>query len=159
MSQFRIVNANDYQCEQPVALIYSSWMQTHCRSRQARDVFAVSASRALSRYDMVAASVDRTFATGALYFLLERSLISRLIQDPSTTWLYAVDAEDESNVYGWLCASGEVLHYVFVKPHMHRCGIASALLRFAFQPGIVSVSHWTSDFAMMKVDGYKFEGE
>lgn len=154
---YRIINAVDYNHNQPWALIYSSWMNTHCRSSQARAIFNLSASRHLTRYDPVGASVERTFKSGALYFLLERSFISRMEREAS--WWFAVDEEDGETVLGWLCAVGDTLHYVAVKPHMHRCGIASALVRHAFQPGEVKCSHWTGEMGMLSVDGYSFTGE
>lgn len=54
-----------------------------------------------------------------------------------------VNSERPQQIYGWACADGDLLHFVYVKQPFRRYGLARELLADLGFTGKVRCSHWT----------------
>lgn len=60
------------------------------------------------------------------------------------TFLVACDPDDEDFIFGWSCAEGPVLHYVYVKEAFRHAGVARALAAESFPCSTIWFTHQTN---------------
>lgn len=65
--------------------------------------------------------------TNQTFYKEQHDLIESLLLDPTTTALVACNPSDDSQIYGYIVASGSVLHWVYVKLTFRQFGIAKTL--------------------------------
>jgi GNAT superfamily N-acetyltransferase len=78
------------------------------------------------------------------YFRGQRSVVEKLLATAAVA--VACDPDDHDVIWGWACASDDVLHWIAVKPPFRRAGVAVELLRaLALEKGPLVVSHYTPE--------------
>ena len=70
------------------------------------------------------------------------TLLKRIIR--TSTLTLACDPDDEDTVWGFVCADGDLLHFIYVKSAFRGFGIGGCLFRAASLPGgNIVISHRT----------------
>lgn len=91
-----------------------------------------------------AKGIDKTLFMHLHHLLLERIIARSVIH-------IVCDVEDPSVCYGFICAEGPVLHYIFVKRRFRRLGLARRLLREAgLEAGPQAFTHLTDTFVGLR---------
>ena len=75
------------------------------------------------------------------------TLLKRIIR--TSTLTLACDPDDEDTVWGFVCADGDLLHFIYVKSAFRGFGIGGCLFRAAGLPGgNIVISHRTKSLFM-----------
>lgn len=89
------------------------------------------------------------------YQEFQRRRIAKLTLQAKT--LVAVDIEDPSFIFGWLCGESKTVHYCHVKEAFRRKGVATALLEELCEGKPLYYTHATQDgMAFMSSFGARF---
>lgn len=68
-----------------------------------------------------------------LYWKLISETIAQILAIDGTKVVMAVAPDDTDQLFGFICSTGPVVHFVYVKPSLRRQGVGKALLTTAVE--------------------------
>lgn len=102
-----------------INFLYNSWLQSYRAAPSARPM------------------------TNDVYFATQKAIIHNCLQRGNV--LLAVDTEDPSSIFGYICYEPQLVHFIYVKYPFRKLGIAKKLFAEAQidLTNPIIVTHWT----------------